>query len=236
MHTDDSAAEYERFQSANPINSWLHSFRYRHILNVVGSLGLNRPIKIIDVGCAYGKLYDVLSARFKIEYTGVELDGTFANMAQVRHKNRANFSVICGSAVDVLPTLERPDILIALETFEHIPESECVRTVEAVAKLKPGLFVCSVPVEIGPAIVIKNVGSLLSGYVRHKEYSWSETFWAGLYQLDKLPPHGTGHKGFDWRWLAQTIRYNMQIKETRRFPFGLPAALSTSIFMVCESR
>lgn len=83
------------------------------------------------------------------------------------------------------------DIIVALETFEHIPEHDVVRIVEAVAASKPRLFVCSVPVEVGPAIWLKNVGSLVTGYMRHKEYRWSETFWAGLYQLDRLPPHGT---------------------------------------------
>jgi hypothetical protein len=133
--------------------------------------------------------------------------------------------------------LKRADIVVALETFEHIPEHDVVRIIEAIAASKPRFFVCSVPVEIGPAIWLKNVGSLVTGYMRHKEYSWPETFWAGLYQLDKLPPHGTGHKGFDWRWLAQTIRHNMKIKDIRKFPFSiLPAAVAFSVFMVAEPR
>jgi hypothetical protein len=141
------------------------------------------------------------------------------------------------SAASALAHLECADIVVALETFEHIPEHDVVRIVEAVAAAMPKLFVCSVPVEIGPAIWLKNVGSLVTGYMRHKEYSWPETFWAGLYQLDKLPPHATGHKGFDWRWLAQTIRHNMKIKETRMFPFGmLPAAVAFSVFMIAEPR
>lgn len=235
MQTESSAKEYEHNQSLNPINTWLHSFRYRHILDVVGTIELRRPIRVVEIGCAYAKLFDVLSEYFEIDYTGVEIDRTFSNMATMRHQGRSNFSIITGSAVNVIPQLERPDILIALETLEHIPEGEAVRTIEAIAALRPSKFVCSVPVEIGPALWVKNVGSLVSGYSRHREYTWAETFWAGLHQLDRLPPHGTGHKGFDWRWLAQTIRHNMRILETRRFPFGLPV-LSTSVFMIAEPR
>lgn len=145
--------------------------------------------------------------------------------------------MIHDSAANALATLEHTDIIVALETLEQIPEHDVVRIVEAVAAAKPRLFVSSVPVEIGPAIWLKNVGSLVTGYMRHKEYRWSETFWAGLYQLDKLPPHDTGHKGFDWRWLAQTIRHNMKIKEIRRFPLSiLPAAVAFSVFMIAEPR
>jgi hypothetical protein len=124
-----------------------------------------------------------------------------------------------------------------LEALEHIPEHAVVRIVEQVAVARPHLFVCSVPVEIGPSIWFKNVGSLLMGYSRHREYTWNETFWAGLGKLDKLPPHGLGHKGFDWRWLAQTVRHSHRITRMRTFPFdALPASVSTSVFFVAEPR
>jgi hypothetical protein len=75
------------------------------------------------------------------------------------------------------------------------------------------------------------------GYTRQNEYTWRETFWAGLGKLDRIRRHGTGHCGFDWRWLAQTIRHNLEITEVRRFPFGvLPVALSSSVFFVAEPR
>jgi hypothetical protein len=145
--------------------------------------------------------------------------------------------VVHDSAKNAFSDFEHADIIVALETFEHVPEHDAVRIIEAIAAAKPKIFVCSVPVEIGPAIWLKNVGSFITGYMRHREYRWSETFWAGLYQLDKLPAHGVGHKGFDWRWLAQTIRHNMKIKEIRRFPFNmLPAAVAFSVFMVAEPR
>jgi hypothetical protein len=145
--------------------------------------------------------------------------------------------VVHDSVVNALPHLEHADVLVAMETCEHIPEHDVVRIIEAVAAARPAVFVCSVPVEIGPSIWLKNVGSLVTGYMRHREYRWAETFWAGFYQLDRLPPHDTGHKGFDWRWLAQTIRHNMRVVEVRRFPFGfLPAAIAFSVFMIAEPR
>ncbi len=145
--------------------------------------------------------------------------------------------MVHGAAEEQPDLLHGADIIVALETLEHIPEPTVVRLIELVAAAHPQLFVSSVPVEIGPAVWLKNVGSLLTGYSRHRDYRWSETFWAGLYQLDRLPPHHLDHRGFDWRWLEQTIRHNMRIVETRRFPFQwLPAALSFSVFFVAEPR
>lgn len=236
----DTETEYERNQRFNFLVSYLHSFRYRNILalfKVVARETRGKPIKVIDIGCAHAKLFSVLNERFDIDYTGIEVDSGFVEAARSRYASNPNFRVIHDSVANALADLKHADIIVALETFEHLPEHDVVRIVEAVAAARPRLFVCSVPIEIGPAIWLKNVGSLVTGYMRHKEYQWPETFWAGLYQLDKLPPHGTGHKGFDWRWLAQTIRHNMKIKETRKLPFSiLPAAVAFSVFMIAEPR
>jgi SAM-dependent methyltransferase len=232
--------EYEKNQRFNSLVTWLHSYRYRSILSVFKQLSAsisNRPIRVIDIGCAHAKLFLILNNRFRIDYTGIEPNQTLAKIAKERYQTNSNFKIIHDAAENQIREVINADIIVALETLEHIPEHVVVRIVEEISKIRPKLFVCSVPVEIGPAIWLKNLGSVATGYVRHKEYTWKETFWAGFGKLDKLPPHGTGHKGFDWRWLAQTIRHNMHILEIRKFPFRLlPATLSTSVFFVAEPR
>lgn len=236
----DRETEYETKQRFNFLVSYLHSFRYRNILALFSAAAREagaKPIKVVEIGCAHAKLFSILNEQFDIDYTGIEINSEFVGAARSRYAHNPNFRVVHDSALNALANLKGADIVVALETCEHIPEHDVVRIIEAVAAARPRRFVCSVPVEIGPAIWLKNVGSLVTGYVRHKDYRWSETFWAGLYQLDRLPPHDTGHKGFDWRWLAQTIRHNMKIKEIRRFPFSiLPAAIAFSVFIIAEPR
>jgi SAM-dependent methyltransferase len=227
--------EYERNQEFNPVVTWLHSFRYRRILRVLSQLPLQR-IRLLDIGCGHAKLYAVLDTRFDIEYMGIDTTDYYVRRARERYGTRSNFQIIHESAVTAIERT-KPDVVVALETLEHVHGHEAVRIVEQIAALRPLRFLCSVPVEIGPAIWLKNIGSLLCGYSRHTEYTWPETFWSGLYQLDRIPPHSCGHKGFDWRWLAQTIRYNMRICAIHRFPLQyLPTALSTSVFIVAEPR
>jgi len=234
--------DYEKLQSFNRIVGWLHSLRYKNIYAVFRSLAAeipDRPIRVVEIGCAHAKLYQLLTERFRIDYTGIEINPTFVQEANNRYGDRDNFRILAQSAAEAVMSSdgERPDIVVALETLEHIPEHAVVRIVENIARQRPRLFVCSVPVEIGPIIWIKNVGSWLMRYLRHTEYTWRETLWAGLYQLDRLPPHGTGHKGFDWRWLAQTIRHNLQITEFRKFPSRLmPSGLSTAVFVIARPR
>ncbi len=239
----DNETAYEKKLKSKAIVRWLHSFRYKHLISIMEGLveaSGGRPVRIVEVGCAHAKLFDLLDPLFPIEYTGIELDGEFARVAEKRHGSRSNFAVVNDAAQSVLRDLDRPDLVVALETMEHIPERHVVRIVEAIADLRPSLFVCSVPVELGPIIWFKNVGSLLIRYKRRERFDWSalkQTFWAGLYQVNRLPLHDVGHTGFDWRWLGQTIRHNMRIREIRTLPLGfLPAGFATNVMFLAEPR
>lgn len=197
----------------------------------------DKQIRVVDIGCAHAKSFELLNQRYNISYVGIELNGPFSEMAKSRYDTHPNFRIINDSIENHYAELENVDFVIALETLEHIPEDIVVRVVEHIAIANPEYFVCSVPNEVGPIIWVKNVGSLLMGYMRHKEYKWSETLYAGLYQLDKVGTHGTGHKGFDWRWLAQTIRHNRKITKILSSPFRwLPKTFSVSIiFISCRT-
>lgn len=232
--------DYERAQSHNKAIAWHHGRRYHRILRLFDKLAADNPgktLRVVEIGSAESKLFALLNDRHNIDYTGIDVNADLVATANARHGHRPNFRTLNQPAQDAVDTMAGADVVVALETLEHIPEHIVVRIVEAVAKAKPGYFVCSVPVEVGPAVWLKNLFSLVTGYQRHKAYTWAETLWAGLYQLDKLPPHGTRHKGFDWRWLAQTIRHNMQVTTFRRIPFNwLPAGLAFSVYFIAQPR
>jgi SAM-dependent methyltransferase len=225
---------YEKNQAFNPLVSLLHSFRYKHLLNLFARLALEDCLRVVDIGCAHAKVFQLLNSKFKIDYVGIELDANFAQIAERRYGSCENFRMINGQIQDHYAEFANADVVLALETLEHIPEHIVVRIVEQIALANPRAFMCSVPNEIGPIIWVKNIGSLLMGYIRHKEYKWSETFFAGIFDLERVGTHGTSHKGFDWRWLAQTIRHNMKIARIYSTPLGwLPKTLSPSIIFVC---
>ena len=234
--------KYIARQDFNAITRSLHSFRYRSVLSIVGELShliSDRPLRVLEIGCAHAKVFPLLAQRFSIEYFGIELQPDRAEYGRRTYGDQPNFAIVQGSAIEYhLYDDFAPDIVLALEVLEHIPEREVVRLVEHLATLRTvRFFVFSVPVEVGPALVIKNVGSFLMGYMRHREYTWRETFWAGCYRLDKLPPHGVRHKGFDWRWLAQTVRQNMAIREIRKSPVAfVPGWLAPSVLFVAGPR
>ena len=232
--------KYEETQDFNFVTRFLHKSRYKYLLDLVETIAAERggkTIKIVDVGCGTAKVFSVLDAKFDIDYLGIELNKEFCDLAEKRYGERPNFRIICDSIMEHLGEFEGADLVVSLECLEHIPERFVVRIIEAVADADVPRFYCTVPNEVGPAILIKNVGSFLMGYIRHREYAWRETLAASVYNLDKVGLHGTGHKGFDWRWLAQTVRHNMKIDTITTSPHWIvPRSFSPSIGFVCTHR
>jgi SAM-dependent methyltransferase len=232
----NSLSEYEKNQGFNRITSFFHNVRYRHLIKFFERFPANKAIKVVDIGCAHAKTFCLLKDRFSIAYIGIE-PSELGVYAYQRYSSHKNFRIINGLVEDHFLELKEADVILALETLEHIPENIVVRIIEQISLTKSKNFICSVPNEIGPIVWVKNIASLLMGYIRHTEYTWRETFFAGIYKLDRIEAHTNGHKGFDWRWLAQTLRHNMVICKTYSSPVSwLPKILSPSLFFICRPK
>jgi hypothetical protein len=136
---------------------------------------------------------------------------------------------------ELIETLKRQRDQLALKI--HLGKADAKDEWKRLEKKLAELMAQARPVGGAVGDTAKNVGSALMGYKRHKSYPWADTFWAGLYMLDHLPPHRTGHRGFDWRWLAQGIRHFMRIREIRKNPFQwVPNMFAFSVMMIAEPR
>lgn len=229
--------EYEKTQNFNKITQILHSTRYNNLAKLVRQLSQEKSnINVVDIGCGTAKSYELLKKLgINFDYLGVELREDFVKLANTRYGDNNNFKIICDSIENHLNIFDSADLIIGLESFEHIPEWLVVRVIENICSNSFSYLYITVPNEIGPAVFIKNVGSFLMGYSRYKEYRWSETLSATFYKLDKVERHSDGHKGFDWRWLAQTLRQNCKILRITKSPLDVvPAFISPSIGFICQ--
>lgn len=142
----------------------------------------------------------VLTGR-SFKYYGVDYWTAFVDEANAR-RSAPGVCFECRDLRDMadadvrLP--EPPDCIIVLETLEHVTEYDVPKLIDWLARMKAPALI-TVPNEVGPAVLVKNLGSALIGYRRHREYRIQDTLNAAFGRLERLQPHGTGHLGFDWR-------------------------------------
>ena len=234
---------YEENQNFNFIIKFLHRIRYRNLEKLIirASKEKKGKLKILDVGGGPAEAYKTITKLgIDFEYVGVDMCKEFFDIASQRYNQFENFKIIFDSIENQFDKFTDADVIIGLESFEHMKEWLVVRTIESISKSSFMYLYITVPNEVGPAILVKNIASVLMGYTRHKEYKWRDTFFASVYKLDKVERNdkghqaNIGHKGFDWRWLAQTLRQNVTIVKKTSSPADfIPKFISPSIGFIC---
>ena len=232
--------DYEENQSFNALVRFLHSVRFKTLERVATGLtpAFGPRLRVLDIGCGPASAYPVLTRlRRDVEYVGVEPRQDFCDLARERYDGESGFEIHQVGICERLDLIDRCDLILGLESFEHILEPEVERIVDAIGRAEFQKLLITVPNELGPAIVLKNVGSLLMGYMRHKEYRWRDTYHAAIYAVDKLPPHVNEHIGFDWRRLKRTLRQQVELTRITTSPWPwVPRAISPSIGFLCKKR
>lgn len=212
--------------------------RYPHQLRMqtaMKAILASRPAVLVDYGAGDGHLlFDAIEGGFAgriVAYEPVERfwRQIIAEGSKRGHADRVE--LVTGRA-----ELQGPFNFVAcLGVLEHmpLPERESFYDLCRTELAEDGQVLIDVPVEIGPTLLVKNVGRrLLKG--RAREYGWGELLrsTAGIRRHDpaRNDPRDTrtwihDHKGFDYRLLEEEIRnHGFRITKRQSTPLGcLPA-------------
>lgn len=98
--------------------------------------------RVLDVGCAVGKLGEELRQRQPCHVTGIEI----CSQAAARARERLD-EVICGDAMEVLPTLpgESYDCVVLADVLEHLSDPWKILQEVARVLVPGGVVVASIP-------------------------------------------------------------------------------------------
>ena len=231
-------------QSSNPINRFLHGTRYKWIARKLEpllkeSFLAGAPLRVLEIGAGLGKTISCLEVLgYPFEYVGVEPDPEFFSVMKHSCVNRSSFSFHNCTAEDFFASNNRPfDIVIALETLEHVCDDSLPGIIDSIYMLKPQRFFATVPNETGPIIILKTLFSILTGYTRHKTYRWRDVFYAAFGMPYFLPRHEFSHIGFEWTFVQHLIRQRFVIESIGKNPFDfLPLSLSASVYFDSSPR
>lgn len=230
--------------------AWSHRRRFATGLALAQGLA---GARVLDYGCGDGTFLALLmSGRTPPKSAvGAEIREDIVADCQTR------LGATPGLSFAVISELGGPehrgtyDAVFCMEVLEHVARLDAILD-KIVALVKPGgQLLVSVPVEIGPTVLIKQTMRRIAGwqgigdYPGTSPYSFCELFaavFAGPGQHIARPVHeGAGgqgfhdHKGFNWKVLRVALASRLTIEAVRTSPVPwLPPWLASQVWISCR--
>jgi SAM-dependent methyltransferase len=205
-----------------------HSGRYRRSLELAGNV---RGAVALDFGCGDAMiLRRAQEAGIARSGYGVDADPAMRDSAALTFAGIDGFRFVSPEELATTVPAGSCDLAFCTETLEHVPNPGAILD-QIVRCCRPGAsVVITVPIEVGPSLVGKQIGRYLAGLRRpygYETYTIRELLTAAVLwnargfdsshvQKDSVL---TGHKGFDFRDVEAALRARMQIERTVYSPF-----------------
>jgi SAM-dependent methyltransferase len=223
-----------------------HNGRYRRALDLVSDL---KGAIAIDFGCG-----DAMILRRAYDRGIVRGGYGIDNDPAMRESAAAAFAGVDGFRFlhpDELAQVVAPgscDLAICTEALEHIPQPAAI--LDAICRYcrAGGHALITVPIEVGPSLIGKQLGRYLADLRRpygYEPYRLRELFSAAVLWNARgfesshtdAGATGTGHKGFDFRDIERQLRTRMGIERTLFSPFpALGALINSTVMWRCRVR
>lgn len=216
---------------------WAHQRRFDDALKLVAS---RKPASLLDYGCGDGFLLKLARERWPVARL-VGYDPLPNMAAQARQ-------LLVGTSINIVEQLnevtpETFSVVTCLETCEHLVPEELERVLTDIERLldSQGLAIFSVPVELGPVSLVKNIYRAL----RRKKYEnltlanvLSATFGRAPTQFVNMAlghPYIFSHIGFDHRKFQRQLENHFMVVRIVATPWpGLGAWLNPTVNFVVQ--
>lgn len=254
MSVDVRSGDYARKQIYCPsrVVAWSHGSRFRLATRLAREA---RGGRLLDYGCGDGTFIALTHGLFS-HALGVDVDA--AQLAECRRRlgglERVDFLQAASLTAD--EHAGTYDLVTCMEVLEHCTDGERMRVIRELGRLcaPTGRIIVSVPIEVGPALVGKQVFRAIAAWRGHGDYDHRETyspreFLAAVFgRVDLVRPvysvatpfgqvRYCGHKGFDWRGLERDLRATIEVE--RKFFTPMPplkAWLNSQVWFACRPR
>lgn len=249
------SGDYARKQIYCPsrVVAWSHGSRFRMAARLAAAAGAGRLL--LDYGCGDGTFIALTHGTFA-DAVGSDIDAD--QLAECRRRlvdlNRVQF--VHTGALAAERHAGAYDVVTCMEVLEHCVDAERVRVLDDLHRLvtQAGRVIISVPIEVGPALVGKQLFRALAAWRGHGDYQHRETYSprelvAATFARPRLaraeyhvetpsgPLRYCGHKGFDWRVLERELAERFTIEQRLFTPLGpLGSMLNSQVWFVCSPR
>jgi hypothetical protein len=226
------------------VYSMHHTRRFEWLKRKIESLG-KREISVLELGCNDARSLSYIPIPVT-RYVGLDAgwqsgwrDGKAVGLEAARHRYRhdANFEIRQSTNCNDLQEIRgKFDVAIVLETFEYLDPARIEEYIKALSlKLNDGgMILSTMPNEKGVPLIVKALGSRLSGVPR-SGYT-ARQFWDAIKgDLDKVPRASRGRRGFDYEKTAELVgRYFSEVRLDAVEPANAPLWLSLNVGLTAQ--
>ena len=245
---------YAKKQLRNPfaLIRWSHQARFAKALELAADL---KGRRLLDFGCGDATFLALLaaSANGPAEAVGAEIEAKVVESNRARFSDRTTLRFVLQSELTGPAHVGYYDAVTCMEVFEHVENQDTYLDL-FVRLLRPGgQVIVSVPVETGPAVVVKQAARQVAGwmgaphYPGVSPYTWSEltrSVFAGEAQHVERPLHRDPdgfasycHKGFNWKVLRGKLALRFEITGIAASPIGwLPPGANSQVWISARKR
>lgn len=254
MDSTIEEGHYAKKQLRNPfaLIRWSHHARFNKALRLAAAF---KGQRVLDFGCGDATFLALLadSPNSPAAAVGAEIENGVVESNRKRFASRGTLSFVLQSELTNPEHIGHYDALTCMEVFEHVENQDAYLDLFLKLLRPGGSLLISVPVEIGPAVVLKQAARQIAGwmgaphYPGVSPYTWGEltrSVCAGSTQHIGRPLHHDPdgfasycHKGFNWKVLRRKIGSRFEITSIAASPMGwLPPGLNSQVWISARKR
>lgn len=236
---------WEMYQNPSRFVCW---YFYRRLDEALRLAGIRKEHTVLDLGCWMGYFLPTLS-RYSRRVIGLDTADEICSppawdkrvegwdsmdiakeLITVEVGRLNNINLIKADGCRMPLSNSSIDIIFCLDAMEHVSDvddllQECARVLRT-----GGVFVATMPNELGWALVLRQIFSMLVG-VRRDKYSIKELTYS---VVTGKPPESSGrslgsHKGYDFRGDIERIRKYFSPLKVVRVPLGFALGLNPTV-------
>ncbi len=242
----------KQVRSKNVLMRFSHLGRYQKALDITRQYS---PSKILDYGCG-DATYLILNLHSCKSIYGLDMDkkAVVANRQRLHKNPHCHFYYL--NEIDQIK--EKFDLITCMEVLEHCTEEATDEILSRLENLMndEGRLVVSVPIETGPALLIKQLVRRALGLMKFGHYQYTEFYnWRNLFKMifatkdtyvkrNYFDFDNNGeryvtctHYAFNWMHLREKISKRLTIERTDFTPISfLGAGANSQAWFICRKK
>lgn len=227
-----------RLFSGHGFRSWLHVSRYLWLRKKLEQHSIKYS-SVIELGCYDGKTINYLP------YPPEKYEGYDANwedgliIFKTQWGNKPNYQSHLSDSIDDFNSgNQKFDLVICMETLEHLPRKDVLFYLEKLSNSCDGYAIITIPNEIGLLFFVKHTVKLILSFFGKEDtekYTLLEFIYQTLGMTNKVEQDE--HKGFNYKNNILKIADYFEILAVEGTQFQLlPLFVSANIGIVCKKK